>query len=420
MKFSGTRVLVAVTELFFLTAALAAGLTVPAAAGPEPAQAEEWRRAETLLLTGRPDEAYRIFGELLEKHPGHSALLLGKARSSVLSGRYREADEIYRSLLERFPSNHVLGAESRQVKNLLARVPPATTVSLKMRAGFIYDSNANQGSPSEYFDFGQYRFLIPEAKKIGTAAAYFGADFNVARRLSGAGRWSLVGDARLYLRGNENSDLGGIKSSEWQWVRLGGGIRYADGRNLAELRIRGEVFDYELTNHVSSWGPELLYLRTATPAVHLISQVSLDRRNYQRSHGRDGTYGQAAEHLRYFFGENNHSITLGAGFLWGLPESDRFRYNGWFIPLRLIFKPHEKWEISPSFNYIEEKYRLPGTVVETADRRDKKFRTGLDLVCRLTESLSLELNYSYNRNDSSSALYDYDQHTVGLGLAWGF
>jgi tetratricopeptide (TPR) repeat protein len=420
MKFSITRAWAAIANLFFLTAALTIGLPAPAAADPEPAQVEEWRSAETLLLTGQPEEAYRIFGELLKKYPGHSALLLGQARSSVLSGRYHEADEIYRALLKRYPSNHVLQNESGQVKNLLTRVPSATTVNLKMRAGFIYDSNANQGSPSEYFDFGQYRFLIPEAKKIGTAAAYFGADFNIARRLSEVGRWSLVGDARFYLRGNENSDLDDIKSSEWQWFRLGGGVRYADGQNLAELRIRGEVFDYELTNHVSSWGPELLYLRAVTPATHLISQVSLDRRNYQRNHDRDGTYGQAAEYLRYFFGENSHSITLGAGFLWGLPKFDRFKYNGWFIPLRLIFKPHEKWEISPNFNYIEEKYQLPGTVLETTDRRDKKFRTGLDLVCKLTESFSLELNYSYNRNDSSSALYDYDQHTVGLGVAWGF
>jgi hypothetical protein len=387
---------------------------------PDPALVAEWRNAETLLLSGQPEEAYQGFTELLKKFPDHGPLLLGQARSAVLTNRLQKAESIYKKLLIKFPSDRVLLAESNQIKVLLENALSATSVNVKMRAGIIYDSNTNQGTASESMTLGYFPITVPDAKKIGSTAAYFSSNFNINHRLTEEGNWNLVADAGLYLRGNENSDLKNIKSSEWQWFRLGAGIRYVGGSNLVELRFKGEVFDYELTNHVWSWGPELLYLKALNAQFHLISQLSADRRDYQRNHNRDGTYGQFSQYGRWFFGENNHYLTVGGGFLFGRPKLDRFKYNGWIVPLRLTVNLSEKWEITPNLNYIVEKYKQSATVLEREDRKDKKIRAGLDLTYKVSDAWQIELNYSYNNSNSNSPLYDYVQHVVGLGLAWGF
>jgi maltoporin len=151
-----------------------------------------------------------------------------------------------------------------------------------------------------------------------------------------------------------------------------------------------------------------------------MTQLSLDRRDYQRNPDRNGTYGQLGQYGRLFFGENNHSLTIGGGYHFGRAKFDRFAYSGYFIPLHLTFNVGEKWELTPSLSYMVENYKLPATVLESEDRKDKKIRAGLDIAYKLTETLQVELNYGYNNTDSNRPLYEYVQHVVGLGLAWGF
>ncbi|MDR1084284.1 MAG: tetratricopeptide repeat protein, partial [Deltaproteobacteria bacterium] len=288
--------------LFALAAVFLVSGALPAAS-PDPAS--EWRRAEMLLLDRKASEAYPVFFNLLQRYPGHSSLMLGLARSAALTGRYDEAGRLYRDLLMKFPDDPVLLNESDQVRGLRAGTASPTTVNFRMRAGVIYDSNANQGAPDDLIlDLGGWRLVVDDTKRIGTFGGYFGANFNLSRRFSDSSPWSLVADSGLYIRGNEDSDLDDIKSSEWQWFRAGAGLRYAQGRNLFEFRVKGEVFDYEFTNHVYAWGPELTYLRAVTPTFHLISQLSVDWREYQRNPGRDGHYGQLAQYGRFFFGDN--------------------------------------------------------------------------------------------------------------------
>ncbi|MDR2142370.1 MAG: surface lipoprotein assembly modifier [Deltaproteobacteria bacterium] len=394
------------------------------AATPDPVSGAEWRRAENLLVAGQAEESYRIFSSLLQKYPGHSSLLLGLARSSALTRRYQQADDLYRDLLSKYPNDPLLLNESDQVKALMSGKGSATTFNFRMRAGLIYDSNANQGAETEvvqvFPNLNNLQVTFRDTKKISTTAAYFGANFNMSHRLNESGPWSFVGDAGLYIRGNRDSDLDDIKSSEWQWFRLGAGLRYTKERNLFEFRLKYEIFDYELTNHVTAWGPELTYLRAVTPNFHLISQLALDWRNYQRNPDRDGTYGQLAQYGRFFFGENAHSLTVGAAYLWGRPERRSLGHYGWSAPVRLTLHPHTDWEISPNASYTAEYYRGPAIILDEKDRRDKRIRTGVDVIYKLTENWRLEFNYSYNKDNSNSPLYDYKQHVVGLGMSWGF
>jgi hypothetical protein len=397
------------------------------AAKPDVASVNQWREAEILMASGQAEKAHGIFVNLLQRFPGHSSLLLGQARSAALTGRYDEADAIYQELLRRFPSDPILLNESQQIVAIKSgsALGPATDYHLKLRAGFIYDTNTNQGAPDDLtYSIGPFNWNLPGTEKIESAGAYFGANFNLSHRFADQSPWSLVGDAGLYIRGNEDSKLNDLHSREWQWFRLGAGLRYAKGRNLFEFKVKGEIFDYDLTNHVSALGPELTYLRAVSNKFHLISQFNLDWRDYQRSPARNGAYGALGQHGRFFFGDSPHSLTVGAVFLWGRPHADNFGYTGWSAPVRLTLRPHEDWEISPHASVTVEKYRGPATILDDllgiGDRKDQRFRSGVDVTYQINESLSLELNYAYNRDDSNSPLYDYAQHTFGLGVAWGF
>jgi hypothetical protein len=321
----------------------------------------------------------------------------------------------------KFPGDPILLNESDQVKGLRAGTTSPTTVNFRMRAGVIYDSNANQGASDDLtFNLGGWRLVVDDTKRIGTFGGYFGANFNLSHRFSDNSPWSLVADSGLYIRGNEDSDLDGIKSSEWQWFRAGAGLRYAKGLNLFEFRVKGEVFDYEFTNNVYAWGPELTYLRAVTPTFHLISQLSVDWREYQRNPDRDGHYGQLAQYGRFFFGDNTHSLTVGLAYLWGRPEMNSLGHWGWSVPVRMTVRPNDTWEISPHASIAAEYYKGPAIIFDREDRRDIKFRSGVDVTYKLTERWRIEFNYSYNRDNSNSAFYDYAQHVVGLGMSWGF
>jgi hypothetical protein len=405
----------------------AAPLAAAPVAQKESPEAQAWRQAELYLDNGRGEKAYPIFVSLLAKFPGHNALLRGRARAAALSGRRDEALGLYAQLLAKFPRDPQLTAEARAVAGGGAGAGPAaapeTQIGGRFRLGFNYDSNANQGPASDTLQFSNWPGIdinIPGAKRIATAAAYFGANFDLLKPLEQS-PWALAGDAGLHLRASANSDLDAGNSREWQFLRLAGGLRRTGERDLLDLRLKAEIFDYEFTNSVVAVGPELVWLHAATPTLQLVTNVGLEQRAYQRSSDRNGLYGQAGETLRFFFGDQGrHNFALGAGFLWGAPSEKDYRYVGWTAPLRLSLGLTDRLNLSPHVSYTQEFYRGPATSLESEDRRDDRVRAGLDANYRLTESLTLEFNYAYTNDDSKSPLYSYDQHLVGLGLAWGF
>jgi hypothetical protein len=434
-----TKGAVPMVKRIFLLCALAFSLAggeailgcAPAAAR-ESEEASAWRRAEGLLNSGRGEEAYALFSGLLAKFPGHNALRLGLARAAVLSGRPREAEPVYAELSAKFPDVPAIAAEKETVRRMLAgeNVPsPSPTVwSGSLRAGLIYDSNANTGTASEELTLGDWLVRIPDAKRRQTLAAYLGALLNVNRRFGASGSWSFVGDMQAFLRGNGNPALGRLHNREWQWGRIAGGLRYGDDANLLDVRCKGETLDYEFDNSVTAVGPELTYIRALTEKMQLISSVNAEWRFYRsafddRIAERNGFYGQAGESLRFFWGEDaRYSFSVGGCYLWGEPRdrATRYRYQGASIPLAITWKATEALDVAPHASITWEIYDSPATVLESANRRDKRLRGGLDATFRLTDGWSVEAGYAYVKNDSTSALYTYDQHTVTVGIAWSF
>ena len=401
-----------------------------------------------LLKAGKADEAYELFSRLLREDPENDNINLGLARSAMAANRPNQALMAYLRLLEKYPQNVALHHEIAQVymafgdeqkaQAYLSRDPNLTQEEFeramdnlgkrydrlqihgRLRAGVLYDSNANQGPAYDVMDLGNYRVRVSNASAKETFGTYFGGQLDIGYRLSQGSSWWAVGDVQAFIRGNFNNDLGANTSRYWQWGRAAGGARYLDSRNLLDLRVKGEVFDYEFNQHVFALGPEVLYARTVSPYFQLITRGGIDRRDYASDRYRNGPYWTLGEYARFFFGGENHEFIAGGSYYGGSADFDNYSYNAWEASAYFNFKLPYGFEVSPNIAYAQEYYDGPATVLETRDREDKRLTVGLGATYRLSENWSLEGSYQYTDNSSSSALYEYDRHVVTTGVAWSF
>lgn len=392
--------------------------------------------AASLLAEGKPEQALALYDNLLAAHPDNEALLLGRARAAVAAGKPELALPAYEQLMAKYPDNNELRLEAARVhwaagnrtdamrlgRMVLAEYEKQRfQVHGAVRAGVLFDSNANQGPASEVMDLGSWRDVrVADAEKQSSLGAYVGASLDAGYRLSVNGPWHLVGDVGLLWRGNARSELSDVNSRESQWGRVAAGLRYLDGNNLFDLRIKFEIFDYEFNTNVTALGPELKYVRAVWPWLQLISSAGLEKRNYNQSGGRNGAYGYIGEYARFFLGGQGHELLLGARYLTSSAHDNNYSYNGWEGLVRFDLKLPYDFTLSPNLTYTQEFYKGPATALEDSDREDDRLRAGLDLTYAINESWSVETGYYYTNNDSNSELYKYDQHVVNLGLAWNF
>ncbi|MDR1242916.1 MAG: surface lipoprotein assembly modifier [Deltaproteobacteria bacterium] len=444
-------------KIFFLAAVLFA-LVLPSparAASNDPARGvvldSAKAQAAALLEKGEAAEACDLYMRLLREDPDDDAINLGLARSAIGARRFNLAVLAYETLLEKYPGEAGLYAELANVYMLLgdresAERSAAMLRSLSgesteetsraldileeryslfqmhgvIRAGVLYDSNANLGPDSDSMNLGNWRVSVEGARKKDSFGAYFGADLDFARRFYRDSSWHLVGDVRAFWRGNAERDLADLHSRESQWGRAALGLRHLTSQTLAEARLKAEVYDYEFYQHVSALGPEATILWAATPSFHLISKGGIDRRVYSRDFRRNGVYGWIGEYARFFFGADNHEFLVGGRFLGASAGRSDYGYTGWEGTIRLLFKLPHGLEFAPFASYTRENYNGPATILEIRDRRDERLRLGGALTWRIDEAWSLECNYQYGKNNSTSDLYDHKQHYVSMGVAWSF
>ncbi|MDR1311279.1 MAG: surface lipoprotein assembly modifier [Burkholderiaceae bacterium] len=433
-----------------------AAFSLPAFAGSDdPARrvAVDSAKAEaaTLLKKGDADGAYDLYIRLLREIPGDDAVNLGLARAATQIQRFNIAVIAYETLLEKYPREAGLYGELAHVYMLLGDRESAERSASMMRSldgsaaaesaraldtleeryslwqvhgtartGLLYDSNANLGPNSDVMNLGAWRVTVENAKKQETFGVYAGADVDFARRFYRDSPWYWVGDVRAFWRGNSESALDTLHSRESQWGRVSTGLRHMSATTLTEARFKAEVFDYDFYQRVSAFGPEVTFLWAVTPTFQLITKGGIDKRLYSRDPRRDGAYGWIGEYARFFFGKRNHEWLVGGRYIGASADRRDYGYNGWEGTTRLMFKLPYGFEWTPFATYTRENYLGPATILESKERRDRRWRLGSTLTYRIDQSWSLELNYQYSKNDSSSALYEYRQHYVSGGIALNF
>ncbi len=446
------KIICALAMLLSLLAIQGPALAVVDSPAGRSAKDQSIQAADLQLKQGNPEEAYRMYAALLRADPEHNALLLGLARSAMLSGRYPEGLQAYEKLLARFPNDLALLRETKTAYLLAGDTEKAsrkTVVSLldgdtlprpeamlsgpgeasrlqahgRLSMGVTYDSNANQGPANRRLFLGDFPFPVDigaSGKQQETMAGYASMALDTGYRLNDAGNWWWVTGAEFYIRGNTNSRLDDLGSREWQWAKVDTGLRYVDDRNFLDVRLKGDVFDYEFNSHAWSFGPVINYARIVTPNVHLITQVGLDLRDYNKSNERDGTYLSAGEYLRLFFGEAGHSFTVGGRYRGGFTENNDYSYNGWETSAGLNLRLPLDFELSPFVSYGRDDYKGPATALESKKREDERFSVGSGLTYHISEAWSVDVSYQYVNNVSESSFYDYDQHVVSCGVSYYF
>ena len=444
-----------IPALFALFMALALHYAPAFADESSPARraAVEQSKAEaaSLLKSGKAAKAYELYMRLLREEPDDDDVNAGLAMAAMNSGRYNQAVMAYDRLIAKYPQaaplyeglagaymalNDRSGAEEAlaamreagavgeggmdEALDKLERHYSLLQIHGRIRAGVLYDSNANMGPSSDRMTLGIWQVRVQDAKERETAGAYLGANLDIARRFYRDSPWWVVGDAQAYLRGNANNDLTSSDSRTSQWYRAAAGLRHISSKTLFDIRLKGEIYDYEGMKNVSAFGPETTFVWAVSPSVQLITRADLSQRVYSREPEHNGAYGGLGEYLRLYFGEDNHEFLLGARYVGGWAKEKDYGYDGWEGTAKFVLKLPYRFEFMPFATYTEEFYRGPATALEAADRVDRRWRLGGMLTYSFDENWSAELMYQYTVNDSRSKLYDYDQNMVSLGVAWSF
>jgi Putative Zn-dependent protease, contains TPR repeats len=407
--------------------------------------------AASLLRAGKYAEAYVLYMRLLREIPDDGDVNLGLAGAAMRSGRYNQAVMAYERLVDKYPKvapfyeglagaymalNDRAGAEQAlaamreagatgaggmgEALDKLERHYSLFQAHGRVRAGVLYDSNANLGPRSNSMSLGIWRVEARDAKETETFGGYVGAELDLARRFYRDSPWWVVGDAQASFRGNTNNDLGKHDNRTSQWYRTAVGLRHLGAETFFDLRAKAEVFDYEGMKNVSAFGPEGTFLWAATSSVQLMTRAEITRRVYSREPGYNGAYGSLGEYVRLFFGEENHELLFGARYIVAWTKEKDYGYDGWEASAKAVFKLPHGFELTPFVSYTEEFYRGAATALESHDRTDRRWRLGNVLTYRISEAWSVEVMYQYMSNKSRSALYDYDQNMVSTGVAWNF
>lgn len=406
--------------------------------------------AATLLEQRKGQEAYALYSRLLREEPDDDAINLGLARAAILAQKPGHAVMAYERLLTKYPNEptlhrelaYALSMQNDTMRSAMHMRKDSSTspeqasdllnqwnkqhdrlqVNARLRTGMLYDSNVNSGPASNNISLGSWSDLrLKDGKAVETGASYAGGQVDVGYRLDLVSPWWVVGDFQFYARGNYNNKLNDMNMTSSEWGRVSGGIRHLTPETMLDLRLKAEIFDYAFYQNVLATGPETSFVYAITPKTHLITKAGVDRRTYSRNSDYNGWYPNIGEYARFFFGENGHSVIVGAKYLGGFANNNDYSFNGWETSLGFNFKlPWYDLQLSPYASYIQEYYRGPATALEENKREDERLRLGADLIIPINAQWSVEMGYQFTKNHSNSDLYKYKQHLTTLGIAWAF
>ena len=433
-------------------------------------------RAVNLIAEKKYSKAYYEYIDLLRQNPLDDDVVLGLAISAEKSGRYNQAIMSYEIMQERHPENlavldglarnqEFLGdkvsaesikaqasesklaaqtinyesAEQSEIKkedqrSVLPKIQKAEDekqektfiVRGNINTGIIYDSNANSGPSTDVLQLGNWNVFVPTAKEKETFAGYIGGGLNLAQRLSG--RLWLVADMAGNIRGNENSELSETHTRTTHYLRAAAGLRYVGNKTLTDVKIKSEIFDYDLWQNVVSTGLNVLFVYATTPNLFFGTTVTAEHREYSDSKERNGSHFNLGQYIRYFMWDKRYSLTIN-GSLEHEDSKDNYEYSqyepnygydGWRAGFGFSAKIIDTLEFSPFAQIARDFYFAPATALEIRSRRDKKVSFGVNMDYKISDRWHVNTIYTYIDNSSNSELYEFDKYVVQIGTRYEF
>jgi tetratricopeptide (TPR) repeat protein len=411
------------------------------------AESLQYKSIEEAVNTGkrylsekRYEQAYNLFMELLMKAPDNDTVNISFAQAAMLTKRPNQAIMAYERLIIKYPGNKdfqkgiaqayiAIGDNATArwylemedtLKKEAGRAQSPFEVRGSLRAGSIYDSNANQGPTDNTLKLGGYSLTLKDAKGEDSLAAYFGANIEGAYHLPGDTPLSAVGDLGVYIKNNFSERLKDVDRDYSQYYRLALGMRLALSSALADARLKVEAFDYNFYQTVYIYGAEINSIVAVGKRVHFITSATGDKRDYVRSGAYSGLNLSVGEYARFFLNDAAHNITVGGRYILVGADEESFSYDGWEASVQGGFSLPFGIRLSPRISWTKQSYDGTATVLETENREDSRVGVGLNIGFMITETLFIDAAYQYINNSSNSELYDYERQTLSLGVDWRF
>ncbi|MBM4196367.1 MAG: DUF560 domain-containing protein [Gammaproteobacteria bacterium] len=292
-------------------------------------------------------------------------------------------------------------------------------------AGFMYDDNANIGPRNDVVDLGPVaEASLPRedvAWVLNPAVAHI---WNPGRRFSAGehdGSFIWQTEASAYYRGYFDEDdfnLGvltlrtgpaWVVPRHWRaWIGLQADQIWFGGDDLAL---------FARVNPGITWN--------IGKATELTLEGSLGHRDFRddENSGREGDFSGADLTLTRYFNERRWALQAGIGFANFDADEDRFGYSS---PHGHVGAIAEAWTGGTVFGRIGyANYDFDGVEPVYGFGRDDDelgFALGFEHEFRggALQNWSLLGNWIFTDNDSNAGIYEYDRHTVNLGLSREF
>jgi tetratricopeptide (TPR) repeat protein len=439
-------------------------------------------KASNLLASKKYNEAYREYINLLKQNPEDNDVVMGLAISAEKSGHNNQAVMAYEILQERIPDDdvvlsglarnqEVLGdkASAKVVKDkvrddsVIAKkpvLPPPVIVPEPQKkksqavkkeqkvavvtpqapkiapekkektlfvhgnfnTGVMYDTNVNMSPDTDNLNLGGWSIVIPGTEERDTFASFVGAGLSITKKI--AGNYWFVSDFNGNVRWNENSELDESKNRATHYAQAAAGVRYFGTKTVTDVKLKTEVFDYELWQRMYATGINALFSYAKASNLLFTTVMVLDHRSYSTKDGRDGFHFNLGQYVKYTMNNKKYSITISGAVEHQDSQRNEFNnkygYDGWRTGFVFSAKTSSKFEVSPFINVARDFYFSPATMLENYKRQDNKVVIGTSVIYNLTDMWTINASYSYTDNYSNSELYRFDKHLIQVGTRYEF
>jgi outer membrane protein len=403
-------------------------------------------QAVELMKSGNPTAAYRLLKENFSTSQAGPQQWFTLGLAAKQAGELTEAKSAFehvlvldprsqRAKLELAEVRYALGdsAGARQLMlDVKASGPPERVVqnidrylavinqseqsqsSWRVRgsAGFVYDSNVNQGTSAEVVRlYGLPFTLSQDARRRGDGAYQLKAEIDHAARLSATTSWqsNFTLSWRDYFRLHTydtvsfNASTGPVWQVSPQLIvsvpAIASGSRLENGQSY-----------YSVLTGVS---PQIRY--SLNPWLAFNIETTLGRKHYHEQAERDGTYLSAAPSIDIKTGPNG-KLTAGLQFA---RENSGIGYFGNDAATINLSYLHQ---ISPTVaammygSYGKARYDEM-ELAYSEKRKDERLTFGADLVFKWNHMASdVVLSATHTKNGSNLPLYDFDRTQVSVTL----
>ncbi len=363
--------------------------------------------------TGKLKESEAYFSELLEKEPNALRVKLELAEVYYLEKDQAKAKRLLQDVKSANPPAKV----GENIDRFLATIDASSPKKWNayVGAGYMYDTNANQGPSIDSVLMYDLPFTLDQnAKNTRDWALTLKAGADYSYDMSDEWSWqnsigvSTIDYRKVNTYDSTNLSLStgfGYKEGDWTFA-----LPYVVNR----IKI-GHDKDYYSFSH--GIVPQVSY--ALSQELLLISSLALQKKHYYDNNDRDGTAITFSPSLRYLV--DNHSYVTFGGYL-GHENSgvQTFENNSKGVNVGYFNAINAEWSIYISPSYSKTDYDGIEAAYATG-RVDKRFDATTNLNYQIQEwAANVTLSYTYTKNSSTIDMYDYNRQQTMLTLTKNF